>query len=284
MYTVSQQSELQILHKQTVQIVTHSGAMPGVVTRSQAKRQKTELHRMRERLQAPVTCQFTTLKEADKVYKHLADHLTVPAFVEIAFEYLGDVFCSHWTCLRNHHYDWRFDKFLSVANEQCDTIKLVPNHNSLPTWTALMPGPPGSLYEGGIFRLKVEFDSFEKLKEGGNWRILPKAVFQTQIFHPNVTTDGKVVIQKSSPLSTVPLWSLGGNAIINFLMSVQQILAEPNFEEVIRSTQAVSVWKEDRTKAEHKARDMTKTYAMNPNDKVYYKIIGPEGVRLPNFC
>ena len=54
-------------------------------------------------------------------------------------------------------------------------------------WEAIIFGPQDTIWEGGVFRLLIEFTA-QYPKEP------PQVRFLTQIFHPNIYKDGKICL------------------------------------------------------------------------------------------
>ena len=71
--------------------------------------------------------------------------------------------------------------------ENYDSITAIPDDNNLFQWTAMIFGPEGTEWEGGVFKLKMEFTDQYPNKP-------PNVKFVTEIFHPNVYTDGKICL------------------------------------------------------------------------------------------
>ena len=62
------------------------------------------------------------------------------------------------------------------------------NLNDLTRWNALLKGPAGTPYEGGVYGLALICDS-------GYPMTPPKAHFVTRVFHPNVNyTSGEICL------------------------------------------------------------------------------------------
>lgn len=97
-------------------------------------------------------------------------------------------------------------------------------------WEALIPGPEGTCWEGGIFPTRLSFPTDYPLNP-------PKMKFSCDIFHPNVYKDGRVCISILHPPGDDPLgyeqsserWS-PVQSIEKILLSVMSMLAEPNCE------------------------------------------------------
>jgi len=62
----------------------------------------------------------------------------------------------------------------------------------LDEWKVAIFGPPGSLYEGGIFNARLSFPSDFPIAP-------PKMKFVTSMYHPNIFSDGNVCISILHP-------------------------------------------------------------------------------------
>ena len=78
-----------------------------------------------------------------------------------------------------------------------------PIENNDLVWTAIIHGPQGSLFEDGIFKILLVFTEEYPFKP-------PHVRFISKIFHPNISSDGKIPIlfhkefgQKWSPAMSV---------------------------------------------------------------------------------
>ena len=82
-------------------------------------------------------------------------------------------------------------------------------------WHAIIFGPEGTLWEGGIFKLDMIFDDEYPTKP-------PKIKFLTPIFHPNVYGDGSICMDilqnRWSPIFRIPA----------ILQSIRSLLTDPN--------------------------------------------------------
>lgn len=78
-----------------------------------------------------------------------------------------------------------------------------------------MFGPVDSEYEGGIFNLKVKFPP--------NYPFEPPSVqFVDKIFHPNISTDGRICIDILKDKWSAAL------TFFKVILSIQSLLADPN--------------------------------------------------------
>ena len=66
-------------------------------------------------------------------------------------------------------------------------ITATPEEDSLFRWNAVIFGPDETEWEGGIFKLSLEFPEEYPNKA-------PKVKFLTKMFHPNIYNDGQICL------------------------------------------------------------------------------------------
>eukprot|EP00794_Sanderia_malayensis_P017502 gene17502-19252_t len=114
-------------------------------------------------------------------------------------------------------------------------------------WEALIAGPEGTPFDGGVFTTRLNFPSDYPLSP-------PKMRFVSEIFHPNIYPDGRVCISILHAPGDDPMgyetsaerWS-PVQSVEKILLSVVSMLAEPN-DESSANVDASKVWREDREK------------------------------------
>lgn len=90
-----------------------------------------------------------------------------------------------------------------------------PKDDDIYTWEAVIYGSTGSVYEGGIFNLIIEFPQNYPFKP-------PKVKFTTKIYHPNINMGGGICLDilkdNWSPALTIS----------KVLISICSLLTDPN--------------------------------------------------------
>ena len=102
-----------------------------------------------------------------------------------------------------------------LENEQNEGITASPDEDSLFRWKAVIFGPDQTEWEGGVFRLILEFGEDYPNKP-------PKVKFLTKMFHPNIYNDGSICLDILSNMWS-PVYDIS-----SILTSVQSLLCDPN--------------------------------------------------------
>ncbi|XP_014248081.1 ubiquitin-conjugating enzyme E2 G2 [Cimex lectularius] len=119
------------------------------------------------------------------------------------------------------------------------------NEENFFEWEALITGPEGTCFEGGVFPTKLVFPPDYPLSP-------PKMQFMCEMFHPNIYADGRVCISilhapGDDPMgyeSSAERWS-PVQSVEKILLSVVSMLAEPN-DESGANVDAAKMWRENR--------------------------------------
>ena len=114
-------------------------------------------------------------------------------------------------------------------------------------WKAVIPGPQGTPYEGGRFKVEVKFPFDYPLKP-------PVCTFETRIYHPNIGPNGKICLDIFSKA-----WTPLGNAS-KVLLSLYYLLSTPDPDDAL-STEIANQYKKDRALFDATARQWTEEYA-----------------------
>mmetsp|Transcript_10163 Transcript_10163/g.12329 ORF Transcript_10163/g.12329 Transcript_10163/m.12329 type:complete len:152 (-) Transcript_10163:111-566(-) len=104
----------------------------------------------------------------------------------------------------------------SLEKDPVDGVMVGPVDDDIYHWQAMLEGPAGTPYEGGLFEVDVAFPSEYPFKA-------PKVKFNTQIYHPNIKKDtgeicADVIVNNWAPTLNVRY----------VLSTVKQLLEDPN--------------------------------------------------------
>tara|TARA_B100000902_G_scaffold5595_1_gene7311 strand:+ start:8933 stop:9376 length:444 start_codon:yes stop_codon:yes gene_type:complete len=119
--------------------------------------------------------------------------------------------------------------------------------DNLLKWEATIIGPPESCYEGGVFKLSIEFPENYPFKP-------PKVAFMTRIYHPNINRSGSIcldILNKN--------WSPALTAS-KLLLSISSLLTDPNPDDPL-DVRAANLYKDDIETFKKTARAYTLKYA-----------------------
>ena len=123
-----------------------------------------------------------------------------------------------------------------------------PETDDLFDWAAVIMGPQGSVYQGGVFRLRIRFPPDYPFKP-------PKITFQTKIYHPNVNEKGGICLDilkdQWSPALTVS----------KVLLSISSLLTDPNPDDPLVPDIA-KLYLTNRVEYNRVAREWVQKYAM----------------------
>jgi ubiquitin-conjugating enzyme E2 D len=119
--------------------------------------------------------------------------------------------------------------------------------NNLFVWSGYLFGPVKSPYEGGVFKIVVEFPNNYPFKP-------PKIYFKTKIYHANISESGAICLDilKNN-------WSPALN-ISKTLISLSSLLTDPNADDPL-SPDVAHVYKANRTLYDKTAKEWTLQYA-----------------------
>ncbi len=99
--------------------------------------------------------------------------------------------------------------------DEVSNLYAQPRSDNLLIWEAIIFGPEETIWEGGCFKLILEFNEEYPVKP-------PDVRFCTSIFHPNVYNDGKICLDILNNQ-----WSSIFD-VRSILESIQSLLGNPN--------------------------------------------------------
>jgi ubiquitin-conjugating enzyme E2 A len=102
-----------------------------------------------------------------------------------------------------------------VEQEDSSGIFASPQQNNILIWEAVIFGPDDTQWEGGSFKLLLEFSEEYPTKP-------PSVKFLSNMFHPNIYADGKICLDILTNQWT-PIYD-----VHTVLTSIQSLLTDPN--------------------------------------------------------
>ena len=127
-----------------------------------------------------------------------------------------------------------------------------PISDDITKWQATIFGPEDTPYQGGIFKLNINFTKDYPFKP-------PKIYFVTKIYHCNVNPQGGICLdilkENWSPALTIS----------KVLLSICSLMAEPNPDDPL-VPEIAELLKENRSQHDSEARTFTLQYANEDNN------------------
>tara|TARA_Y100000590_G_C15722705_1_gene1014058 strand:- start:2949 stop:3314 length:366 start_codon:yes stop_codon:yes gene_type:complete len=115
------------------------------------------------------------------------------------------------------------------------------------SWDAIIMGPVDTPFEGGIFKLKIDFTKNYPLEA-------PTVYFTTKIFHPNIDSSGAICLDILKDKWNPAL------SIDKVLLSICSLLDDPNPDDPLVPYIA-NLYKKNKKKFNEEAKSWTTIYA-----------------------
>lgn len=129
-----------------------------------------------------------------------------------------------------------------AINDDSITVVGAPTKEDFFKWDCVIEGPRDTIWDGGQFKLKLEFKESYPSEP-------PEVHFETPIYHPNVYDNGKICI---SILESKNWSRMYGPKEI--LISIQSLLDDPNCESPANKD-AADNYKNNRPLYEQKVKE-----------------------------
>ncbi|KAJ2919357.1 hypothetical protein MD484_g1057, partial [Candolleomyces efflorescens] len=134
-----------------------------------------------------------------------------------------------------------------ILKEDLGNITLSPMEDNMHIWRGSIPGPEGSVYEGGVFQVEITLPNDYPFSA-------PKAMLKTRIYHMNISEQGSICIDilKNN-------WS-PALSLFKVMLSLSSLLTDPNPRDPLVPSIA-NEYMRNRKAHDTKARQWTELYA-----------------------
>jgi len=143
-----------------------------------------------------------------------------------------------------------YREITDLKKEDLGKISLAPTETSLFEWKGSIPGPEGSIYEGGLFHVNITIPTDYPFSS-------PRVTFTTRIYHMNISPQGNICLDI---LKTN--WS-PALSLFKVMLSISSLLTDPNPKDPLVPSIAAEY---TRRRAAHDAtaRTWVQLYALPP--------------------
>ncbi|EGT46690.1 hypothetical protein CAEBREN_23438 [Caenorhabditis brenneri] len=123
-------------------------------------------------------------------------------------------------------------------------------------WEAAFEGPPGTPYEGGLYRVRLAFNDYWPMRPG-------KASFAKEYFHPNFYKANRIEIKYFEDFQEL-------------LRHLRTLFFYPTVTSgKALNREAYTMWKEDRAAFDEKIREQSKKYSVKDDLEKFRETIVP---------
>ncbi|XP_013585229.1 PREDICTED: probable ubiquitin-conjugating enzyme E2 31 [Brassica oleracea var. oleracea] len=109
----------------------------------------------------------------------------------------------------------RIEKEFKDMTSKDSLYSIGRDSNNLFKWNAMIQGPEVTPYAGGMFSIDIKFPKNYPFTA-------PKFTFKTQIYHPNINSEGSICLNILKDKWSPPL------TVEKVLLSMTSLLADPN--------------------------------------------------------
>ncbi|KAG5397603.1 hypothetical protein IGI04_019417, partial [Brassica rapa subsp. trilocularis] len=109
----------------------------------------------------------------------------------------------------------RIEKEFKDMTSKDSLYSIGRDSNNLFKWNAMIQGPEGTPYAGGMFSIDIKFPKNYPFTA-------PKFTFKTRIYHPNINSEGSICLDILKDKWSPPL------TVEKVLLSITSLLADPN--------------------------------------------------------
>ncbi|EKM52992.1 uncharacterized protein PHACADRAFT_259165, partial [Phanerochaete carnosa HHB-10118-sp] len=139
---------------------------------------------------------------------------------------------------------------VDLKKEDLGNITLGPTSDNLFQWKATIPGPEGSVYEGGLFNVDITLGHDYPFSA-------PHMTFRTRIYHMNINERGGICIDILKHNWSPAL------SLFKVVLSLSSLLTDPNPRDPLVPSIATEFVKH-REQHDRTARQWTQLYALPP--------------------
>ena len=138
-------------------------------------------------------------------------------------------------------------EFQDLIKTPIENVSAGPTGDNILKWEATIIGPIGTPYEGGIFKISMDFTVDYPFKA-------PKCNFTTRVYHPNINSAGNICLDILKDQWSASL------TVSKLLLSICSLLSDPNPDDPLDSESA-KMYKNNREQFNQIARQYTQNYA-----------------------
>ncbi|KAF9043088.1 ubiquitin-conjugating enzyme/RWD-like protein [Panaeolus papilionaceus] len=138
-------------------------------------------------------------------------------------------------------------EIVDLKKEDLGEITLEPSESDMHVWKGSIPGPQGSVYDGGIFDVEIQLPQDYPFSA-------PRVVFKTRIYHMNISESGSICIDILKHNWSPAL------SLFKVMLSLSSLLTDPNPKDPLVPNIATQ-YTRNRKVHDATARKWTEMYA-----------------------